>query len=51
MYKVFEAFEDGKRFFMFESDDLFTCEVWVANHYDATNALYNGWSRLVIENS
>lgn len=34
-YIVYEAFPDGKRFFRFESNDRFECEVYVAHHkYD-----------------
>lgn len=35
-YVVFETFPDGKRFFRYESDDYFECEVYVAHHkYDS----------------
>ena len=50
MYAVFEVFEDGKRFLMFEHPDRFTCEVYARNSQDATTALRNGWSKLVILN-
>lgn len=33
MYKVYEIFSDGKRFFRFESDDKFNCEVYIHHHY------------------
>ena len=49
MYAVYEVFDDGKRFLLFEHSDRFTCEVYVYNHQDATTALRNRWSRLVIE--
>ena len=49
MYAVYEVFDDGKRFLLFENDDLFTCEVYVWNHQEATTALKNRWSKLVIE--
>ena len=48
MYAVFEVFEDGKRFLLFEHPDRFTCEVYARNSQDATTALRNGWSKLVI---
>lgn len=31
-YTVYEVFPDGKRFFRFESDDHFECEVYVDHH-------------------
>ena len=44
LYQVYEVFEDGKRFFKFESNDKFECEVFVAHHqYDHRE------SRLVID--
>ena len=49
MYKVYEVFPDGERFFHFEHDDYFTCEVYVRNNALSTTALRNGWSKLVIE--
>lgn len=49
MYKVYEVFEDGKRFYLFGSYDYFTCEVWVRNHEFCTTALQRGYSSLVIE--
>ena len=34
-YTVYEVFPDGKKFFRFESNDHFECEVYVAHHqYD-----------------
>lgn len=43
-YTVYEVFSDGKKFFRFESNDLFECEVYVEHHkYD------HRASRLVIE--
>lgn len=48
MYAVFEVFDDGKRFLLFEHNDRFTCEVYARNHQDATTALRNGWSKLMI---
>lgn len=34
-YTVYEVFPDGKKFFRFESDDHFECEVYLAHHkYD-----------------
>lgn len=43
-YTVYEVFPDGKRFFRFESNDLFECEVYVDHHkYDHKT------SKLVIE--
>lgn len=49
MYGVYEVFEDGKRFLLFEHNDRFTCEVYARNHQDATTALRNRWSSLIIE--
>lgn len=49
MYGVYEVFEDGKRFLLFEHNDRFTCEVYAQNHQDATTALRNRWSSLIIE--
>lgn len=44
-YKVYEVFPDGKKFFRFENEDLFECEVYVSHHkYD------HKISKLVIEN-
>lgn len=35
MFAVYEIFPDGKKFFRFESDDRFECEVYVDHHkYD-----------------
>jgi hypothetical protein len=50
MFKVYEVFKsDGKKFLWFESDDRFTCEVYVSNHcYDST-ALRKGNSVMAIE--
>ena len=50
MFTVYEVFKaDGKKFFRFESEDRFDCEVYVHNHcYDCT-ALRKGNSELVIE--
>lgn len=43
-YTVYEVFPDGKKFFRFESNDLFECEVYVYQHeYD------HKVSKLVIE--
>lgn len=49
MFTVYEIFkDDGKKFFRFESEDRFDCEVYVSHHcYDA-GALRNGKSVLVI---
>ena len=44
LYTVYEVFPDGKKFFRFESNDLFDCEVYVDHHiYDHKT------SKLVIE--
>lgn len=44
LYIVYEVFPDGKKFYRFESNDLFTCEVYVDHHqYDHRE------SKLVIE--
>ena len=43
-YKVFEVFSDGKKFFLFESNDRFECEVYVEHHKYA-----HRFSKLVIE--
>ena len=44
MYQVYEVFSDGKKFFRFESDDEFTCKVYVYHHqYDCR------YSKLIIE--
>lgn len=32
MFAVYEIFPDGKKFFRFESDDRFECEVYVDHH-------------------
>ena len=51
MFTVYEVFEDGKRFPLFECEDRFTCEVWMANHNDCTRALSQRWSWLeMVEN-
>lgn len=43
-YTVYEVFPDGKKFFRFESDDHFECEVYVYHHeYDHRE------SKLIIE--
>lgn len=43
-YIVYEVFPDGKKFFRFENDDRFECEVYVDHHkYD------HRVSKLVIE--
>ena len=35
MFTVYEVFPDGKRFFRFESNDSFECEVYIDHHkYD-----------------
>ena len=47
-YKVYEVFPDGKRFFRFESDDFFDCEVYVNNHI-CERTVSMGLSKLVIE--
>ena len=45
-YTVYEVFPDGKKFFRYESDDRFDCEVYVSHHwYDHPNAS----SKLIIE--
>lgn len=49
MYTVYEIFPDGFRFNLFTSDDRFTCEVWMENHRECTNALKMGKSKLEIE--
>lgn len=51
MYIVYEIFKsDGKRFFLYESKDRFSCEVFIyRNKYDATQAVRNGDSYLIIE--
>lgn len=49
MVNVYEVFEDGKRFLLFSHSDRFTCEVYARNHSEATTALRNRWSVLVIE--
>ena len=49
MYGVYEVFDDGKRFLLFEHNDRFTCVVYAQNHQDATTALRNRWSILIIE--
>lgn len=44
MYRVYEVFPDGKRFFRFESNDKFECEVYVYHHeYDCK------YSKLIVE--
>ena len=50
MFIVYEIFKsDEKKFFRFESEDRFECEVYVSNHcYDST-ALRKGNSVMVIE--
>lgn len=48
MFKVYELFEDGKKFLMFQNKDRFTCEVWLINHTECTNALRIKKSLLVI---
>lgn len=48
MFKVYEVFHDGKKFFRFDSEDVGACEVYIAHHrYDA-GALAKGKSKLVI---
>ena len=43
-HTVYEVFPDGKKFFRFESDDRFECEVYVYHHqYD------HKVSKLIIE--
>ena len=45
-YTVYEVFPDGRKFFRFESDSQFGCQVYVRNHwYDHKH------STLVIEES
>lgn len=35
MFIVYEVFADGKKFFRFESDDPFECEIYMEHHkYD-----------------
>lgn len=48
-YAVYEVFEDGKKFCLFEHKDKFECECWAANHAECTNALRTGRAYLVIE--
>lgn len=50
MFVVYEIFKtDGKKFFRFESEDKFTCEVYVDHHKYDYGALLNGKSELIIE--
>lgn len=36
LYTIYEVFPDGKKFFRFESNDRFECEVYVEHHkYDS----------------
>ena len=50
MFVVYEVFKaDGKKFFRFESEDKFTCEVYVDHHKYDYGALLNGASVLIIE--
>lgn len=47
-YTVYEIMPDGKKFFRFESNDRFDCEVYINNHcYDYNVMRAN--SALVIE--
>lgn len=48
MFKVYECFNDGKMFLLYEDSDLFNCECWRANHATCTNALRLGKSILII---
>lgn len=44
-YTVYEVFPDDKRFFRYESNDHFDCEVYVSHHkYD-----YSVKGKLIIE--
>ena len=39
-YTVYEVFPDGKKFFRFENDDHFECEVYVSHHkYEVSGEL------------
>jgi hypothetical protein len=50
MFVVYEVFKtDGKKFYRFESEDKFDCEVYVYHHIYDYGALLNGKSILVIE--
>ena len=50
MFVVNEVFNtDGKKFHRFESEDKFTCEVYVDHHKYDYGALLNGDSELIIE--
>ena len=44
-YTVYEVFPDGKRFFRYESNDSFDCEVYVENHKYS----YSVSGKLIIE--
>lgn len=45
---VYEVMPDGKKYFRFESDDRFDCEVYVEHHkYDYS--VMRAHSKLVIE--
>lgn len=47
-HTVYEVMPDGKKFFRFESNDRFDCEVYVDQHwYDYS--VMRAQSRLVIE--
>ena len=48
-YIVYETFEDGTQFRLYADKDRYTCEVWMANHRECTNALRIGKSHLVLE--
>ena len=50
MFVVYEFFKsDVKKFFRFESEDRFDCEVYVSNHCYGNTALRKGDSIMVIE--
>lgn len=49
MYIVYEVFEDGKKFPLYENEDRFTCEVWSENNAECTNALHIKKSHLEIQ--
>ena len=48
MYEVWEVFEDGKQFFLYNNADRFACEVWAVNNVEFTSALKSGKSKIEI---
>lgn len=41
IFAVYEVFPDGKKFFRFESNDRFECEVYVDHHKYDWNRVHN----------